>query len=333
MKVKNTQFKEIASSAKQVWVRDTLANIKEFSPSASQSRIANKQAQIEKLTTEMLQPWKTDFKSKLGVETPADGIVKAGEIIKKAKTFKDVDVQFKNVANQSINIVKDIIKKNPEKKMDVETFMKPTKDIVQKLSKETQKEWVAAKQIYQDRMLAEIEWIKKNGNDWMAFQTRKMEYNEMLNKFFSKDQSQLSPIEQANVQSMNAIREWYMKAIEWGYWKDVWIHNRIYWDMISVRKMIANEARTAGKTRETGFIKAASKKFVQVRAVLSMSPFLSSMIWSLTPAELIWPITKQITKLKGEIKTINNPKELKMNYIKWAIMWDIINKHLESNSD
>tara|TARA_R110000851_G_scaffold167882_1_gene313651 strand:+ start:870 stop:995 length:126 start_codon:yes stop_codon:yes gene_type:complete len=41
----------------------------------------------------------------------------------------------------------------------------------------------------------------------MAFQTRKMEYNEMLNKFFSKDQSQLSPIEQANVQSMNAIRE------------------------------------------------------------------------------------------------------------------------------
>tara|TARA_R110000851_G_scaffold167882_1_gene313652 strand:+ start:1062 stop:1208 length:147 start_codon:yes stop_codon:yes gene_type:complete len=48
--------------------------------------------------------------------------------------------------------------------------------------------------------------------------------------------------------------------------------------MISVRKMIANEARTAGKTRETGFIKAASKKFVQVRAVLSMSPFLSSMI-------------------------------------------------------
>jgi len=193
-------------SAKIIELKNKRASAK------NQARITKIEKELDKFVTEVLQPPTGVLKQDIFGEVPLRGVEEARKVIKQADDFSDINTQLKTVGDSSINEVDRIIELLPPTDIG-EDYLAPLKNRITELAKDAKNERLVKK--YNQILEAETKNLENAGGifDLKTAQEMKKRANKDLSNFFTKTKEP-TPIEAAEIQARNLIREGLMKEIE-----------------------------------------------------------------------------------------------------------------------
>lgn len=279
------------------------------------NKLAKVDEQRYKFTDEILQtPINELKKTPVGVSTETTKFV--ADKIKQAKTFKDIANNLDEIGKEAISKVNAKIAKIYYEPIS-EDYLFPLRREVVDLERDPTKSKITA--IYKKLLTEEEKALNAKGGIYNLgeAQRRKIQLNKDLKKYFEAIDP--TPLEKAELQARDLLREGFMNEIERLAGKDIGQLNRIYGSVSDAKKYLNTvEARFRRAVTPTSQVFSESP----LQYALTKVPFIKSLInrngivdnvltpRSSTLIEILPERTKTINKLTQKSKELKQKTNL-----------------------